>query len=113
MKKFLFLLFVGTLLLTAAPPGPSTVTLAWTYPSNELSGITFYLQSSPNQGTPTTNWPVIASVTGTNRIQITVMPGQAFYTVYASNFWGASSNSNIANTPPWPRNDEVLTVDRP
>ena len=61
---------------------------------------TFYLLHSTDISTPVSNWNVIAVIPGlaTNHF-LDVQPGRHFFTMTASNFWGTSSNSNIASTP--------------
>jgi len=85
----------------AAPTGD--VTLAWSYPTNLVAGVTFKVYGSPTLGTPMSSWPVIATVPGpTTNATVHIAPGAFFFSVTASNIWGESSFSNVAQTPALP-----------
>lgn len=113
----LALLVIPLLLLAAGssvPTGPTPITLAWNYPTNELStNLTFRLYHSTNITVPLTNWTVITNIAGTNTsVSLPVLPGAHFFALTASNFWGESDFSNVASTPPAPRSDVNLSISR-
>jgi hypothetical protein len=117
MKKQITSVVLGLLfgvLLRAAVTPSGKVTLAWDYPASELStNLTFRVYSSATMQLPITAWPVLTNVVGTNlSVQVTVAPGQRFFFLTASNFWGESGPSNLANTPPLPRDMTNLTINR-
>lgn len=73
----------------------------------------FLLHQSTNVQTPMSNWPVVYSVSATNTNSFTTVgatnvysapltnvPGQWFFFCTASNLWGESDPSNVADTPP-------------
>lgn len=108
------LLFLGwsASALVTLPSGK--LTLEWNYPSNNDASISFYLLATNDISAPITNWPVLWSgsysntiltngfdgVAFTNHVLVQIQPGQMFFVMYASNFWGVSTTSNIASTPP-------------
>lgn len=70
----------------------TNVTLAWEYPTNELStNISFNLYYSTNILQPLTNWVILTNVSGlkTNVI-VPIKPGVHFYALTASNDFGES-----------------------
>lgn len=87
------------LALAADPMPPGLVTLTWPYDTNSVtSDLTFYLLSSPDASAPLTNWQTVAVIPATNfpaSMTITGSPTVAFFTVFSSNQFGMSSNSNI------------------
>jgi hypothetical protein len=95
MKRFLLLFFL-VLSLNAQPP-TGQVLLSFNYPSNELvNGLSFNFYHS----TSLTGWTLLTNFPATNTTYaITINPGQHFFFVTASNFWGESIPSNITNTP--------------
>lgn len=116
MKRFgliLAALLLGWSSLTAALT-PKNITLAWDYPTNELStNLTFRLYGSTNIVQPMTNWILLVTIPGTNLSTVlSVVPGEHFYALTASNvFWRLESDfSNVASTPPAPRSDVNLGV---
>ena len=112
MKTILALLalIASSVLLPAQIDG--RVTLQWDYPLDELDGVTFTVYHTTNAAAPVSDWAPIASITATNRIPLTVIPGRNFFACTASNFWGESVPSNVAATPPLPRSDINLSIRR-
>jgi hypothetical protein len=115
--RILLLVFAATLLPARAAvivPGVlfTNVTLAWSYPSNELStNMVFKLYSTTNTALPMTSWPLVKMIPGPNLT--TTFPMQAelrFFVMTASNFWGESTFSPVAATPPAPRFDVPLSI---
>lgn len=102
------------LLAVAASPPSGRVRLAWDYEPTELStNLTFVLRHSTSIATPLTNWLVLTNVVGTNlTIEVQITPGQHYFVLTASNFWGESDFSNVAGTPPLPRSAVNLRVAR-
>lgn len=104
MKRFrsLFLAALGTIGLAFTFGAiKNAVTLEWTpqdpgWQTNE----TFNLRGSPDISVAFSNWPIITNVAGTNAVTIPLQPQLYFFYVTASNYWGESSNSNVAYTPP-------------
>lgn len=96
-------------------PPTGRVTLAWDYPTNELStDLWFNIYETTNLAAPLTNWNCLTNVLGTNlTASVIVQPGAHFFVATASNFWGESLTSNVASTPilPKPAGDS-LTIHR-
>ena len=116
-RRCALLLWCGPLALAALAAGlnPSgRVRLAWDYPTNELStNLVFRLYTSTNSMLEATNWTVLTNVVGTNlSVDIRIVPGERFFFLTASNFWGESFLSNIASTPALPRADLKPTITR-
>ena len=90
---------IAILLLIAVAIKAAQVEFQWTH-NNASVANTFYLLHSRNISTPTSNWTTIAVIPGlaTNYCH-DIEPGIHFFSLMASNFWGVSSNSNIASTP--------------
>ncbi len=110
MKKLiLFLLSCG--FLQAAPPGilRTNVTLAWDYPVTELStNLVFKIYSATNVIQPVV---LLTNVSGTNtQVTLPLDAQQRYFVVTASNYWGESSFSNVAETPPPPRDQNNLRL---
>lgn len=112
--------FLALSLFTAIAAGlgsfRTSVTLAWDYPTNEISGITFRVYSSTNISLAVTNWPLYSVVTnavvGSNTLS-TILPidaQQRWFVMTASNWFGESSFSVVAATPPVPRSDVNLRL---
>lgn len=105
MKKTLIALALAGLcgLIYAAIPSPQTITFLWDYPTNQLSAdmvFKLYTASNPTQPLP---WVVVKTVPAPSlSTTLNVVPGQAYYYVTASNFWGESDPSNVAATPALP-----------
>jgi hypothetical protein len=110
----LAVLLISAMVLSAGmlnePKGK--VTLAWDYPTNELSrDLTFLIRRSTNISIPMTNWTVIARVVGTNmQATVFVTPGVNFFVCTASNLWGESDFSNVVSMPGLPRSDVNLVI---
>ena len=99
--------------LAVLPSGQ--VTIAWFYPTNAVTPDLYFVITATNSFSgPLTNWPTVAVISATNSVAsisgtnylftapFQMQPGQMFFTGYASNFWGMSSNSNVAQTPSLP-----------
>lgn len=97
-----------------APPGVlrTNVPLTWTYPTNLLStNLIFKVYSSTNVSVPVTNWPLTATVIGTNtNVVLPINAQQRFFVLTASNWWGESDFSNVAQTPPVPSDEGTLSI---
>lgn len=76
------------------------VKIDWDYPQDEMgTNLVFIISSHTNANEPLTNWFRIV-VPGTSTTARAVMvPERRFFFVTASNFWGESGPSNIADTP--------------
>jgi hypothetical protein len=114
LKSICFLIVLIALVMVPAARAAETnrpVTVLWDYPANELTNVTFYVYQSTNITTPLTNWIVLTNVTGVTTAKISVLPGVNHFAVSASNFWGRSF-SGVASTPPQPRSDVTLSVQR-
>ncbi len=108
-------------LAVAAPIGQfkAKVTLAWNYPTNEYrTNYSFSVYHSTNAAIPVTNWTQITNITfptitnllrvGTNfefQATLPTIAGEHFFFLTVSNDWGESRGSNVAGTPPVPRDD--------
>ncbi len=104
----------------------TTVTIAWDYPINGLSTqMQFKVYASTNILTSVSTWPVVASIWWTNTSGTTVvgtnnhyiyqatfptLPAQMYFAVTASNWWGESDFSAVAQTPVPPRSDVRLRI---
>jgi len=115
--RILLLVFMAAMLPARAAvvvPGVlfTNVTLAWDYPSNELStNLVFKLYSTTNVALPMTNWPLVKTIVGTNlTTPFPMQPGMRLFVMTASNFWGESTFSPVAATPPAPRFDVPLSI---
>ncbi len=112
MKKLLTALgaVAVCVLIHAAIPSPQTITFMWDYQATNLTSdmvFKLYTASNPSQPMP---WVVIKTIPSPNlSTTLTVVPGQAFYYLTASNFWGESDPSNVAATPALPVSG-VLTI---
>jgi hypothetical protein len=95
MKVLLALLFLCFSLRA------DTITLAWNYPTNELStNLTFNLYHSLAVTNPLP-WMMMTNTVGTNlNCKVDIIPGEHYFYVTASNFWGESLPSNILGLPP-------------
>lgn len=113
---------VALAVFAAQPSG--NVILGWNYPTNSMSpDLVFQVRGNNNLSGSVTNWPIITNVpgplmttiVGTNyacQAQVQIQPGQFYFAIVASNWWGQADPSNVASTPPLPRSDEVLTITR-
>ena len=105
-------------LLTIVLPSPTraadaTITLAWDYPTNELSmTLTFKLYHSETLTLPAAQWTVLTNIPGTSlQVTVPVTISQHYFYLTASNWWGESDPSNVASTPAPPRSGR-LTIHR-
>ena len=91
-----------------------TITLAWNYPTNELStNLTFNLYHSLTITNPLP-WTVMTNIVGTNLVcSLNIIPGEHYFYVTASNFWGESVPSNILGLPPVAKSNLVLKATKP
>jgi len=107
------LVSVLLIVVLAAPPS-GRIELTWDYPTNELSAdLSFRVYSTTNISLALTNWPCLTNFPGTQTsgiIQIT--PGQQYFVMTASNFWGESSFSNVTNTPVLARTINMRGISR-
>lgn len=96
--------------LPRGTPPSGRITLAWDYPTNELGmDLTFRVYRSGDLR----NWTLLTNVVGTNAtVAVQVQPGQHFFAMTASNFWGESDFSAVASTPPLPRSDSKVSITR-
>ncbi|OHD27380.1 MAG: hypothetical protein A2Y38_01870 [Spirochaetes bacterium GWB1_59_5] len=108
----LALLALAVVPVDAAPPGVlrTNVTLQCDYPAGELgTNLVFKIYSSTNLSVAVTNWPLLKTVVATStHITLPIDATQRFYVMTASNWWGETSFSNVAQTPPIPR--DVINV---
>lgn len=108
----LLLLCINTMFgQSLVPPYDGKITLEFDYPPAEITNVTLRIRESATFNTSYTNWPVAATFTGTNRVQIIAKQPQGYYVASASNFWGEVF-SNVATTPPLPRGDVNLNPRR-
>jgi hypothetical protein len=112
MRRLILLLVTASALAWTPPDG--RLTLEWDYPEQERStNLTFYVYSTTNVFAPMTNWAVLTNVVGTNlSVRLQIDPGQRFFVMTASNFWGESDFSEVASTPPLPRSNANLKLRR-
>ena len=88
---------------TASAPPLKEIVLAWDYTSRDVDA--FVLRGTPTLTTNLAAWPVLATIpalvsnTIVTNFTLTMEPGQMFFVLTASNFWGESGFSNITNTP--------------
>jgi len=97
--KAIITLAICALLATASAfisMQPTTVTLAWNSPG---SVDAFYVYQSQSITNPMP-WTPFTNTAGTNlQVTVQVMPGQSFYYVTASNFWGESGSKQRDTYP--------------
>lgn len=104
-------IWIIPLLLISAFGGPgnikTNVTLQADYPTNAVStDLSFNLYSSTNAALPLSSWSVLTNVTypgcmvnGTNvQVTVPIQPGNMFFYMTASNWFGESNPSNVTNT---------------
>lgn len=106
------LLSLATLAFAWADPTNATVNLAWDYAPEDLStNLTFKIYGSPTNSTPSTNWMVLTNVVGTNlTASVQIVPGRYFFSATASNAWGESLFSNVAETQGLPGQPQNLRL---
>jgi hypothetical protein len=80
------------------------IKLAWEYPPEKMNpDLLFEIYSTTNIAVPTPLWQNITNVVGTNTsVELVIEPGQRYFVMVASNFWGKSTYSNYTNTPSLP-----------
>jgi alpha/beta superfamily hydrolase len=110
MKKWLS---IGILLATVAASVSEIVTLAWQHGASGPDPATTYrIYHSTDVALPVAQWAEVAQIAGdqTNH-SLNIMPGEHFFVMNASNFWGLSSNySNVASTPEVPVNPITVII---
>jgi hypothetical protein len=106
------------------------VTLSWQYPVNAFpdDSLAFILSRATNVSADASNWLCWTlwpsnCISGTNGdyVQFTnqfrIKPGQYFWVIRASNFWGAygviSPPSDIISTPPVPTQTTNESISKP
>jgi hypothetical protein len=98
---------------TAGPVGTfrSTIGLQWDQATNSAPDL-FKLYTTTDISTPLTDWKLVATVSGEiHNITISnIEPIQAYFYLVASNWWGESLPSNVAQTPPIPSDVRGLTI---
>ena len=112
MKKLFLTLCSFLLLPTFLMSDP--LTLAWNYPTNEMStNLTFKMYHSLNVTNPLP-WTVITNIVGTSlQCYLDVVKGEHYYYVTASNMWGESIPSNILGLPPVAKTITNLKITTP
>jgi hypothetical protein len=111
MKKYLLASFftIFCVLAAFAPPINGRVRLLFYYPPEQLTNVTFNVYHSINIAVPLTNWSILTNISQT-QVDLDVIPGEHFFYITATNFWGESGPSNIANTPSVPLNSANGTL---
>jgi hypothetical protein len=96
----------------AAPLRTNLTLQVLNYPANELStNLVFKVYSTTNINLSVTNWPLYRTVVATNsQISLPIDANQRFFVLTSSNWWGESSFSNVAGTPPLPRSDASIRL---
>jgi hypothetical protein len=114
MKKFLTItLCVLGIALVAQSAINGRVRLTWSYPTTTDTSLVFKIYTSTSMSIPLTNWTVVATVPYNARsYDLTVTPGEQFFVMTASNFWGQGDFSNVAGTPPAPSIGGSLAVQK-
>lgn len=95
--------------------GTNTVSITWDIPKDSLgSNASVQVYTTTNILTPLNQWTMVTNVPAiTNLVQISIVPGKAFYAATFSNFWGVSDFSNVTGTPPLVNGDDIqLGVER-
>jgi hypothetical protein len=96
-----------------APPGVlrTNITLAWIPANTPSTNFIYKIYSSTNILQPPTNWSVYATASGSvSNITLPIDANQRWFVMTASNWWGESSFSNVASTPPIPRYDQEFGI---
>lgn len=91
-------------LLVVNPPN-GHVTLSWNYDTNLLStNLFFHVYETTNVTIPLIQWNTLTNMVGvTTSVVLEVVPGEHYFVVSSSNFWGETSiTSQPAYTPPLP-----------
>lgn len=109
---------IALLAIAQAAPLTGLVSIAWDYPTNQLSSnLTFKVYGTNSLGAGgLTNWLTLTNIVGTSttaKVQLPGGPQQYFLAVTASNQWGESPFSNILplQAPPAPPgNTRLISV---
>lgn len=97
-------LSLGQPKLVVAPP-TGRVQLSWPYDTNLLStNLFFHVYETTNVTIPLIQWNTLTNMIGvTTSVVLEVVPGEHYFVVSSSNFWGETSiTSQPAYTPPLP-----------
>lgn len=107
------LCLLSLLTSTACGQLANGVVVEWTYPTNELStNLTFIIHRGTNVAQPVSTWTPLTNIVGTNlSATVDMPPGEYYFALMVSNFWGTSF-SKVVSTPPPPRNDGNLMLRR-
>jgi len=106
VRAVALMIFMVCGMAAAAGPGNlrTNITLSFDFPTNLLStNVLFKFYSSTTITQPVNQWPLYASVVGTNTsytFPIDAVAGQRWFVMTASNWWGETSFSNVTNTQP-------------
>lgn len=116
-KVNLILKFIWVAVMTIGVAQADTIKLAWEADTNGqvLAECGFKVYQSTNITIPLTNWNVLTNIVATNaqiggtnfQCALQVSPGQMFYAVTMTNFWGESDFSNTTQTPALPTNPKL------
>lgn len=107
------IVFLAVGLLSAPNNLRKTITLLWTPSSADAERYVLYVNPSPvltvvtnSNGTveyfavSTNGWLQLMSVPGTvSNVTFSVTPGEMYYSMTGSNWWGESDFSNVCKTP--------------
>lgn len=106
-------LCLSAIVITNLPP-VYPVQLAFSYPTNRLgTNLWFNVYHTTNIADPLGTWGQITNFPGTGTVfAVSIVPGEHFFFVTASNFWGESIASNLTNTPPLPLNLTNVTLSK-
>lgn len=82
---------------------PQTITLSWSYPTNEMStNNVFVIFMTTELAGTNTAWIALTNVPGTNlSCKLSVMPGNMYFRAITSNFWGYYSDPSDTSDPTW------------
>jgi hypothetical protein len=80
-----------------------TIHLTWDWVPETTNQYHALSQSDTFNLTPIELWPVVTNTWGTNWITLQVQPGNRFYAVRGTNWWGYSDFSEVVSTPTAPR----------
>ena len=109
MKRFATILFL-LCFIVGITAGPITIQLFW---NGQPNVDAYKIYGTNSLSVPQTNWPLLTVVGGTvSNTSLTMQPQQFFFYVTASNFWGESIPSNVANTPSPATNVAGVTITR-
>jgi hypothetical protein len=101
-----FLEFIGI------AAGPVTVQVYWNPPASGSPDL-YKLYATNDAAAPLNTWPLLTAIPGNvTNASLSLVPGQVFFYLTASNFWGESGPSNITNTPAVLTNASRLQITR-